>query len=270
MFNIFRGKQRQVLSVRELTLSTMGMRFAHVYKISKVHGAFTLFRYRKTYRGGEDGLELEIKTHCVEADFIKLMNDCNVMGWDGFHGKHPKNVSDGIMFDFSATVNEERQIKADGSQNFPRGFREFLRTLDQMLYDASAAYEEKNSKALEAFHADLTFGIEEKISLDLNKKQLLLTVGTKPYAIGSDEIESFEEVISEACESADDKGYSFCIILNVNTPIFEKIRVDLTKGNRPIAPDEDWYLECHMQLLELKSWLREWTYKPKMEQTFLG
>ncbi|MBQ4648975.1 MAG: hypothetical protein IJB76_07435 [Clostridia bacterium] len=270
MFNIFGKKQRQTVSVEELTLTTMGMRFTHVYKISKADGAFTLFRYRKTYRGGEDGLELEIKTNCIEADFIKLMNDCNVLSWDGFHGKHPKNVSDGTMFNFSATVNEDRQIKADGSENFPRGYREFVRTLDQMLYDASAAYEEKNSKALESFHTDLTFGIEEKICLDLNKKQLLLTVGAKPYVITGGEIESFEEVISEVCESADDKGYRFCLNLSVNTPIFDKIMVDLTKGNRPAKPDEAWYLECHMQLLELKSWLREWTYTPSMEQTFLG
>lgn len=256
----------EIVSVEELALTTVGMRSTHLYKLTKANGAFKLCRYCKIL----NRLELEAQARCTEADFIKLMNDCGVMGWDGFCGEHPKDVLDGVMFEFSVTVNDGREIKAQGFESFPQGYGELVKALDQMLLEASAAYEEKNSKSLQDFHADLTFGIEEKVCLDVNKKQLLLTVGAKPYVIDSGEIIGFAGEISEICEKDADKGYRFCIKLNVNTALFDELRVDLTKGNRPTHPDEDWYLECDMQLLELKWRLREWTFKPTVEQTFLG
>ena len=50
------------------------------------------------------------------AEFVELVNNCGVIRWDGFHGKHPKNVHDGEMFRFSACVNGEKTIEADGSE----------------------------------------------------------------------------------------------------------------------------------------------------------
>ena len=61
------------------------------------------------------------------------MNNCSVIRWDGFHGEHPKNVKDGIMFDFTATVNGGQTIYADGSANYPKGYNEFVRELNKML-----------------------------------------------------------------------------------------------------------------------------------------
>ena len=61
------------------------------------------------------------------------MNACDVPHWNGFHGAHPKNVQDGIMFSFEASVNGGQVVSADGSANFPKGYHEFVRTLDEML-----------------------------------------------------------------------------------------------------------------------------------------
>ena len=66
---------------------------------------------------------------------LELMNTCGVICWDGFHGKHPKNVKDGIMFDFRATVNDGQEIHADGSENFPKGYHDFVRELNKILTD---------------------------------------------------------------------------------------------------------------------------------------
>jgi len=37
------------------------------------------------------------------------------------------------MFDFKAIVNDGQILHADGSANFPKGYREFVRGLDAML-----------------------------------------------------------------------------------------------------------------------------------------
>ena len=90
-------------------------------------------RYREAYRDGEDELVLESTAPCGVQTMIELMNTCGILRWDGFHGKHPKNVSDGIMFCFEATVNGGQMIRAEGSANFPKGYHKFVRALDAML-----------------------------------------------------------------------------------------------------------------------------------------
>ena len=58
-----------------------------------------------------------------------------MLSWDGFRGEHPKGVLDGTMFRMEATVNGGRRIRADGSQNFPKGYRELDAGIDEILKD---------------------------------------------------------------------------------------------------------------------------------------
>lgn len=119
-----------------MTLTLRGMRGGHVYKFEGEGDAAELRRYREVYSGGEDELVLELSVPCSMQTMIELMNTCGILSWDGFHGKHPKNVSDGIIFDFTADVNGGQTIHADGSANFPKGYHEFVRTLDEMLAES--------------------------------------------------------------------------------------------------------------------------------------
>ena len=125
--------RKTITSIETMTLTLQGMRFCSVYEITNEDGKTELKRFRKVYSNGVDTLELEASAVCDIADFIELMNNCGVFGWDGFHGKHPKNVKDGIMFDFSATVNGGQKIHANGSENFPKGYHEFVRELNKTL-----------------------------------------------------------------------------------------------------------------------------------------
>ena len=125
--------RKTVTSIESMTLTLQGMRGANVYEIAEVDGKTELRRFRKVYSNVEDILELEASATCDTKDFIELMNNCSVIRWDGFHGKHPKNVMDGIMFDFTATVNGGQTIHADGSANYPKGYNEFVRELNKML-----------------------------------------------------------------------------------------------------------------------------------------
>ena len=123
-----------------MTLTLRGMRGGYVYKFEG-EGSYTeLRRYREIYRDGEDLLELEKSVPCSAQTMIKLMNTCSILRWDGFHGEHPKNVQDGIMFRFDATVNGGETVSADGSANFPKGYHEFVCALDAMLAESETCH----------------------------------------------------------------------------------------------------------------------------------
>ncbi len=123
------GSKKTVTSVETMTLTLRGMRGVYVYTLVDNE----LRYYREVYEGEETVLKLEKQVACDAQTIVRLMNTCGVMRWDGFHGKHPSNVSDGIMFNFEATVNGGQTIRADGSANFPKGYREFVRELNTML-----------------------------------------------------------------------------------------------------------------------------------------
>lgn len=136
LFNLFGcagGAKEAITSVETMTLTLRGMRGSYVYTITADADQTELRRYREVYAGGETTLVLEASTACGGQEIVELMNACDIPRWNGFHGKHPKHVSDGIMFTFSATVNGGQTISADGSANYPKGYHEFVRTLNAML-----------------------------------------------------------------------------------------------------------------------------------------
>ena len=134
IFNLFnKNRKNGIVSMQELTLRTGNMRVTYLYKTAREDTGLKLKRYREVFVDGEVRLELENSVSCTNSELIELMNNCNVLKWNGFHGKHPKNVSDGTMFTFIATVNNGQIIRADGSENFPKGYKEFVRKLNELL-----------------------------------------------------------------------------------------------------------------------------------------
>ena len=75
---------------------------------------------------------LQRKGACPLPEMIALFNECRLLSWDGFFGKHPRHVTDGTAFSLQGTVNG-RSVRADGSQNFPKGYREFVAAVGGML-----------------------------------------------------------------------------------------------------------------------------------------
>ena len=130
-----RNCPKKITLIKELTLTLRGMRRSIVYEIINNADKLELRIYREIFSNGEIILELENSTMVDIHIFIELMNNCGVICWDGFHGKHPRNVKDGIMFGFTAIVNDGQTIRADGSENFPKGYHEFVRGLNNMFED---------------------------------------------------------------------------------------------------------------------------------------
>ena len=128
-----RNKPPELDTFEHMTLQVIGMRFNETYEILKQETGVTLSRYNNVYENGEKVQKLDKAVTCDPEVMLKLMRECRITAWDGFFGKHPKNVRDGIMFTFEAVINDGQTIYAEGSENFPKGYHEFVQALDQLL-----------------------------------------------------------------------------------------------------------------------------------------
>ena len=116
-----------------VTLRLSGMRFTVEYEIVMKGKDADVAEYEIRYSKDANKRVPARKTVCGADRVLKLLNDCELVSWDGFVGNHPKNVKDGIMFSLNATVNGGRKISAHGSENFPKHFRELRDGLNAIL-----------------------------------------------------------------------------------------------------------------------------------------
>ena len=124
----------KITSFEIVTLRLSGMRFTTEYEIVMKDQEAEVVKYEIRYRKEEGKTRVPVSKAVCSADrMLTLLNACELVSWDGFHGAHPKDVRDGIMFSLKATVNGARKIEADGSENFPNHFRELWNGLDSIL-----------------------------------------------------------------------------------------------------------------------------------------
>ncbi len=130
---LFEQKNSQIESFEIITLHTSGMRYSADVEIVMKGDAAEVSQYQIRYRYPEDERILEKRVSVSCDTILKLLNECRLLSWDGFHGKHPRGVRDGTMFSLNAVVNGGKIIRADGSQNFPEHYRDFSNGLYEML-----------------------------------------------------------------------------------------------------------------------------------------
>ena len=123
----------EIKTVENALLCLTGMRFRSEYVITRDGDETALEQYDVLYRNGADERVRQAGIRMPSSEIAALFNRCGLSAWDGFDGPHPKDVLDGVMFRFSATVDGTRSIRAGGSENFPDGFHPFLRELDALL-----------------------------------------------------------------------------------------------------------------------------------------
>ena len=111
-----------------------GMRGSTEYEIVNKgeESEFTEYMMRCAKGGGMERVP-ERSVACKTERILEILNSCEVASWDGFHGKHPKGVRDGIMFRFELVVSSDEKITAEGSENFPKHFREFRDAMRELL-----------------------------------------------------------------------------------------------------------------------------------------
>lgn len=126
-------QKQKIESFEKIAWHISGMRGICDYEIFPKEGVAEVFEYQRCYGKDKDDRRLERSGSCSVEEMLDLLNECNVFGWNGFHGAHPKHVKDGEMFSFEATVNDGTVIKAEGSANFPKHFWNFQRAIGEIL-----------------------------------------------------------------------------------------------------------------------------------------
>ena len=111
------------------------MRVTQEYEILCRGDETEILLYQIFYANGKDERRLEKSAVVKTEKMIEILNSCGFSGWNGFKGEHPKNVSDGDMFRLEAVINDSEKIYAEGSANFPKGYREFVKKLNELLDD---------------------------------------------------------------------------------------------------------------------------------------
>lgn len=124
-------QNQAVTDLQTLHLDVTGMRYHEEYEIKPAASGMEVSLYRDS--AGERKLE---KCVSVATDtMLEILNESHILLWDGFVGAHPEDVHDGVMFSFHAEVNDGHCIDAEGSENFPDGYREFVGALTRLLSD---------------------------------------------------------------------------------------------------------------------------------------
>ena len=126
-----RGKK--VEKLESLLLRMSGMRGSQEYELNCRGEETELALYQIMYGNAEDRRKLLEKVSIKTDSVVETLNTYGLCDWDGFHGKHPKGVLDGMMFHLEAYVNGGQKVRAEGSANFPKNFRDFERWLGEML-----------------------------------------------------------------------------------------------------------------------------------------
>ena len=124
---------KQVVSFERVFWRISGMRCICEYEIIRQGDTAAIAEYEMYYQDEKDDRRLRRIADCPADTMLSLLNECGILKWDGFHGKHPPGVKDGEMFSFEAIVNDGETIKASGSANFPKHFGEFRSTIGEML-----------------------------------------------------------------------------------------------------------------------------------------
>ena len=73
---------------------------------------------------------------------LSLLNEYHVGSWNGFHGNNPPGVRDGTMFEMHGVINGDVRLYATGSNNFPKGYHNFLTALKELGKKAGSDQQE--------------------------------------------------------------------------------------------------------------------------------
>ena len=131
-------KKPPITAYTSLSWNISGMRVTREYEILHKGEDTEVSEYElRCVAGGGRERQLLRRVLCTEQRMLELLNAFDIMKWDGFHGKHPRGVLDGEMFTFQATINDGVSIRAEGSANFPKGFREFRSAVHLLLEEGT-------------------------------------------------------------------------------------------------------------------------------------
>ena len=95
---LFKPKNSQIESFEIITLHTNGMRYSADVEIVMKSDIAEVSQYQIRYSYPNNERILEKRVLVSTDAVLALLNECKLLSWDDFHGKHPRGVLDGTMF----------------------------------------------------------------------------------------------------------------------------------------------------------------------------
>ncbi len=127
-------EKKKIVSFERVFWRISGMRVTCEYEIVRRDDKAEIYEYEMRCITGGGMERCPERSAIISSDqMIELLNTYEVIKWDGFHGRHPRGVLDGETFSFEAIINDGVNIRAGGSANFPKHFREFCRAVYELL-----------------------------------------------------------------------------------------------------------------------------------------
>ena len=91
-------------------------------------GDQSVINKKNNFKDGEIVATVTIDTKAV----IDVLNEYDILSWDGFDGERPEGVQDGTDFSLDAKING-KDLEAEGHTVFPDHFNDFVKWIESTL-----------------------------------------------------------------------------------------------------------------------------------------
>ncbi|MBR4450941.1 MAG: hypothetical protein IKS39_03815, partial [Clostridia bacterium] len=90
MFRINHNSKERITEFESILLTESTMRGSSEFEIINKGETSEIALYGIYYNSGERERRPKEKMSCDTSAVIEILNECGVLSWEGFHGKHPK------------------------------------------------------------------------------------------------------------------------------------------------------------------------------------
>ena len=121
------GKGNKVTDFEEIYITTSPGRGKTTRYIITNEGEETKISISVTTSAKDGGGNRSEEGYCSTEDMIKLLNECDVLSWNGYDKKGDKNMD----FRFEGNING-KEIEAKGKMAYPKTFEDFVEGVEDL------------------------------------------------------------------------------------------------------------------------------------------
>ena len=125
------GKSKKVTDFEEIYFTTSPGRGKSTRYIIINEGEETKITISVSTSARDGSGDRSEKGYCSTEDMIELLNDCDVLSWNGYDKKGDKDMD----FSFEGTINGE-EIEAKGKMAYPKNFEDFVDGVEDLCEES--------------------------------------------------------------------------------------------------------------------------------------
>lgn len=131
IFGFGAGKSKKVTDFDEIYFTTSPGRGKTTRYIITNEGEETKISISVTTSAKDEGGNRSEEGYCSTEDMIELLNECNVLSWNGYDKKGDKDMD----FRFEGNINGE-EIEAKGKMAYPKNFEDFVDGVEDLCQES--------------------------------------------------------------------------------------------------------------------------------------